>query len=495
MYSKKTPYYLLLSIIVLLSFFLYSSRYYPLLNSDDALNVLMAHYYKLPDDFYCWGQDRGGTLIPLISQLFIKLFHCSALVAVSLSNYLLLILGYWGLSSLIKSKYYKIILAVIWFLPVQRYIDLLRFPIGVQYSLLGFSLFLITLLEKKAASKWVVKHLLLLSITMVLSTTVWVSDLSMVPIAVLLGTLALFHILKHKNLRFDKAILPYFFIGTTACYLFVRYAKSFATTKTAHYLSINGFHELKNAMLLLWEALCKDLTFRRDDSGVSLYFFWPLLWVFAFAFFIVKKRLPVHLFSNKWSAFFLADAVVVFAAMLASSWVLANGMGRWYFVATYISFSMFVLLTLDKAEKRCPKTLRYSVLVLAVLGAITPIYTMKYVEPKTLRPMADIVGEFTQLGEVGIIADFWNSYITSCPDPEHIKATPCDECGVRSQEIVDMVFEKDNIYVIRDMWMDHFPDTLQQFGHVLLKEGEPFNMGNCNVCKYGKAKITKTSSN
>ncbi len=286
---RPIPYYLLLLTIILLSFFLYSSRYYPLLNSDDALNVLMAHYYKLPDDFYCWGQDRGGTLIPLISQLFIKLFHCSALVAVSLSNYLLLILGYWGLSSLIKSKYYKIILAVIWFLPVQRYIDLLRFPIGVQYSLLGFSLFLITLLEKKAASKWVVKHLLLLFITMVLSTTVWVSDLSMVSIAVLLGTLALFHILKHKNLRFDKAILPYFFIGTTACYLFVRYAKSFATTKTAHYLSINGFHELKNAMLLLWEALWKDLTFGTDESLVSLYFYLTLLFVFAFAFFIVKK--------------------------------------------------------------------------------------------------------------------------------------------------------------------------------------------------------------
>jgi len=56
----------------------------------------LAYYYQLPQDIYCWGQDRGGTLIPLIAQIFIKLFGCSAVTAVSLSNYLLLIAGYLG---------------------------------------------------------------------------------------------------------------------------------------------------------------------------------------------------------------------------------------------------------------------------------------------------------------------------------------------------------------------------------------------------------------
>ena len=107
---NRLSYYLAVFTIIIISFFLYSSNFYPLLCSDDALNILMAHYYKLPADFYCWGQDRGGTLIPLISQVFIKIFHFSALTSVSLSNYLILILGFLCFSSLFKTKYGKLIL-------------------------------------------------------------------------------------------------------------------------------------------------------------------------------------------------------------------------------------------------------------------------------------------------------------------------------------------------------------------------------------------------
>ena len=34
------------------------------------------------------------------------------------------------------------------------------------------------------------------------------------------------------------------------------------------------------------------------------------------------------------------------------------------------------------------------------------------------------------------------------------------------------------------MWMDAFPDTLVQFGRQLVRNGEEFNIGDCNVCKY-----------
>jgi len=171
---------------------------------------------------------------------------------------------------------------------------------------------------------------------------------------------------------------------------------------------------------------------------------------------------------------------------------LANGMGRWYFVATYISLSMSIILALDNIELSYKtKLLRWSILSLALIGAISPIYTMKYEKPKSLKPMVNIVGEFKQLGEIGVIAEYWNSYITSCPDPELIKATPNDQSDVRNQEIVDMVFERENIYVIKDMWMKAFPDTLEQFGYVLLKEGNQFRLGGCDVCKYDKIKLHK----
>ncbi len=455
----------------------------------------MAHYYKLPNDFYCWGQDRGGTLIPLISQIFMKVFNCSSLISVSLSNYFILILGYIGLSSLIKSNYYKIILAIIWFLPFQRFIDIVRFPIGVEYSLLGLSIFLICKLEYNNNLKWFIKHILLILIVSIFTISVWVSDLAIVSITILLFVLFLFYFLKNKKFKIDKIVLSYIFIGATFCYIFIKFAKSFAVTKTENYISINGINEVKNAMLLIKEAFWKNLTFSTNETFVSIYTYLAILFIFSFVFIILKKKMFIHLISNKWIVFFLTDFVVIFTVLLLSSWVLANGMGRWYFVATYISLSMSIILALDNIELSYKiKLLRWSILLLAMIGAISPIYTMKVDRPKSLKPMVDVVGEFKQLGEIGVIADFWNSYIISCPDPELIKATPNDQSGVRNQEIVDMVFERENIYVIKDMWMKTFPDTLEEFGYVLLKEGNQFRLGGCDVCKYAKTKTHKIFS-
>lgn len=482
----KLLYSITLSAIVLLSFFLYSSRFYPLLNSDDALNILMAHYYKLPDCFYCWGQDRGGTLIPLLSYLFIKIFGLSAIVAVSLSNYLILILGYIGLSSLIKSRYYKIVFAIIWFLPFQRFVDINRYPIGVEYSLLGMVIFLVCKIQdrQKNISDFG-KHALLILIVLILVASVWVSDLSIVSIAMLLFVLLLFYYIDNKSLKINKTIIFYAIAGMLLCLFFIHYAKSFAVVKTKHYLTINGLSEVKEAVLILKDAFVDLLLFKNNEILVSVYVYFAILFFIYFIIIIFRKKTIIHLISNRWIVFFLIDAVMIFCVILLSSWVLANKMGRWYFVATYISLSMLVVLILDNLEK-CTKILRYGILLLVLIGAITPVYSMKYVYPKRLIPMADVVGEFRQLGKIGIIAEFWDSYRTSCPDPDMIAATPHDKSDVRNWQLVDMVLKRENIYVIKDMWIESFPDTLYQFGFLMLKCGEPFRMGDCDVCKYDK---------
>jgi len=102
---------------------------------------------------------------------------------------------------------------------------------------------------------------------------------------------------------------------------------------------------------------------------------------------------------------------------------------------------------------------------------------------KSLKPKVEYVGEFKKFGKIGIIGDFWNSYIISCSDPEMIKATAHDISNVRSEFLVDMVFERKNLYIIKDVWMNTFPDTLEQFGYVLLKSGKQFRLSGFDVCK------------
>ena len=122
-----------------------------------------------------------------------------------------------------------------------------------------------------------------------------------------------------------------------------------------------------------------------------------------------------------------------------------------------------------------------------VIGSIGTVYNLNYVWPKSLTPKVEVVGEFQQLGKIGIIAEYWNSYIISCVNPGLIKATPHDKTGcVRNYELVDEVFKQKNIYVVKDMWLETFPDTLIQFNRVLVKDNSEFRIGDCEVCKYRK---------
>jgi hypothetical protein len=492
-YLNKYGYYVFVFIIIIVSFLFYSSNFYPLLSSDDALNILMAHYYKLPNDIYCWGQDRGGTLIPLISQIFIKIFHFSAVTSVSFSNYLILIIGFIGFSSLLKTKYNKILFAIIWFLPFQRFIDILRFPIGVEYSLIAASIFLINRLDFKSASNRETNNITLAVITLIFIISIWVSDLAIITIGTLLVVLLIFSYFERNAIVLNKSILYSLVFGLTACFLFIKFAKSFAIVKSEHYLSINDMNSFKEAALLVVRANMEVLAFKTNEIFVTFYSYLVILFLIVFISYLFLKNKFLILFSNKWFAFFVLDFCIIFAALLFSSWVSANNMGRWYFVASYISLSLAILIAIETMDsfKYPTKYLRHILLIIVLIGAISPIYTMKYVGPKTLRPMIKVVSEFKQLGKIGVIAEFWNSYITSCPDPEMIKATPHDKSDVRNQKLVDMVFEQKNLYIIKDMWMKTFPDTIEQFGYVLLRDGNQFRLGGCEVCKYKKIKLQK----
>ena len=106
-----------------------------------------------------------------------------------------------------------------------------------------------------------------------------------------------------------------------------------------------------------------------------------------------------------------------------------------------------------------------------------------------MKPRVEYSKEFESLGNIGVISEYWNSYITSCTNPNLIKATPHDTSwAVRNYKIVDEVFNQDNIYIIRDMWFETFPDSSKQFGRILIKDGSEFKIGDCKVCKYNLVK-------
>src|ERR1035437_7141392 len=96
--DKSFFYFGLLFFIMGFSFFFYapcnSANYY----SDNAIHVLMAKNFQLPRDFYYWGQDRLGSLLPMIAFLIGKIIHMHYLYICSFVQYLFLFTGFIFLS-------------------------------------------------------------------------------------------------------------------------------------------------------------------------------------------------------------------------------------------------------------------------------------------------------------------------------------------------------------------------------------------------------------
>lgn len=355
----------------------------------------------------------------------------------------------------------------------------------MEYSLIAVFAFIIKRLDENNFRNKIVNHLYLAGSVIVSILAVWVSDTAVITISILLIINMVYNTVKIGKIQINKVQALYLISGIALGFLFIMYSKSTAIVKSVNYLSVNTFKDVFNGLGIICNSFLDVLTFRTGELFVSIYVYISSVSIITFLILTRRSGEFRRLLKDKWIVFFLSDFVIVFIVILFSSWVLANGMGRWYFVASYISFSIFLLLTLEAiADQRVVKILRYVFAVIAITGVLSTYHNMLFVKPKTLRPMAKTASEFRQLGRIGIIGDFWNSYIYSCPDPEMIMATPHDKSNVRNQALADKVFEREDIYIIKDMWMESFPDTISQFGHILIKDGEQFRMGGSEVCKY-----------
>jgi hypothetical protein len=407
---------------------------------------------------------------------------------------LLLIIGFVGFSSLLKTNFSKLIFALIWFLPVERFVDLLRYPIGVQYCLLGFIIFLINKVHLCEPGHKVKNHLLLTAIGILTITTVWVSDLSIVSLIILSGTMASFHLAGNKRNSIKRTVLYYAVITTVAGFLFILFAKRYTGLNTGSYYSISGLQSIHSAFCHLMDTFAPVVGFNNHYVFLAIYMYMTIIIVFLVFILLIHKKAFSGLLRNKWFVFLLADFLIVFLILLSSGWVKANGMAQRYFIGNYIMFSLALLLALDHLEARQFKVLSLKVILLAIaiIGSISTVYSMKFVNPKTLKPMAKVVGEYRELGQAGIIGHYWTSYIASCSDPEMIIATPHESGGFRNKRLADLAMQQENIYVISKWWLDSFPDSLVQFGYVLKKDGLAFDLGGQTLCKYRKASKVHT---
>lgn len=449
----------------------------------------MIHNFQLPHDLYFWGQDRYGSLIPLLGQVFYRGLGFSPLTSESITHYLLLIAGYFAFATFFKSKFSRIILAIAWFFPPLRIIDLLRLNIGEEYSLLAIGIYFLNIFNKNEfASNRLKHHLLLIGITLLFSIATWVSDLAIVSISLIVMLQVYFEKFRNnttKNISFKWKPGIYYFVGGFIIGIaFILYGKFYAE-KSPEYISFNDFSSTIASVKIFGDSIFELLLFKASEPFTSLYFY--LVIILSLTLFVFRSKILFDENQKKWFLFFVLDCLFIFLVIMISKWSFTNSVPRRYFTSNYIMLLLAFLLAFEYfAESNMKKIMQVVLLTTVIIAGAGSLYNLKYIWPKTLKPRAEYAREFESLGRIGIIGNYWNSYINSVTKPNQIIATPDDRSSVRNRPMAYEVMKRETFYIIRDGWMDSFPDSLNQFGTPLYKNGEEFRMGDCYVCRYRK---------
>ncbi|MFN0033015.1 MAG: hypothetical protein ACKVOR_12720 [Flavobacteriales bacterium] len=472
-----------LTVIVFASFMLYSYVRYPALNSDHAITILMCQTFQLPHDFYYWGQDRYGSIVPLLSQIPIRA-GADAAISVSMVHFIILLAGYFAVRSLIQSRILQLIVAVIWFLPPTRMLELVQFWPGLSYSFIFIAIAFFRLASKTISFK---SYFYFFIACTGMSIACWISDLAAISTLSLIVVSVLYEFFL-KSISFSRVAIikgSIALVVLLAACLFISFAKANADSHF-QYAQFASFSHVCNSISVLAFTLFDLLLFRGNEPFTSIYCYGILSVV---AILLLRGRVWLKVLLQHWlMLFFLLDFVLVLGAVVCSSHVADNLVQRRFFNASYISGMVLLILLIDNwiAQSKSFRgiVVQVTLLVTVAIGGLGSYYHHACVWPGTLTPRIVTAGEFGALGKVGIAGNYWNTYIYSCTNPEQIKALPYYMPAARDKNAAAAFFEQPRLLVVRDMWFNDFPDTIDFHLHTLIKTGQPFHMADCDVCDY-----------
>ncbi len=464
---KSLIFYGFLFIIILSSFFLFSARFSSLVSSDDAMFILMLHDFDYSNGWYCWNQDRLGSITPLIGQVFLKLFNLSASLSESLARFIILIAGFFSYRTFFKNPISQLALAIVYFLPALYFKGFVSLAWGIMYSLLGIVLYLVKQYKTKSFSR-ISKAILFSSIWVFVLLSIWAMDQAIVPLT-FLGVFLIYHefkgsksiylILKRKEFYFSL-------IAISLVGLVIFSLKSSAILPEYYQYNSQLFNNLNGIISALnstIESVQQEISFRTIWPIASVYY-WFVLLSFPFSIYlIIRSKNPVMYFSF---ALFLSLLIMV----ISSEWVLKNGVSRRYFLGAYFVYGLFFIYSTQQFINR-NKALGWSLIVILLMGFSGSVKFHIEQGSPGLSSRYEQLQELEQLGKIGLIANYWYSYGVSFALPDQIVATPHESNEIKKPDYIPKVFNQPRLFLIKEFWFEEFPKITEQFGRRLEKTG------------------------
>lgn len=523
--SLRTLIYGILAILaILLSFRSFAPFHLVDLNSDQAIHVLMAYDLQLPQDLYFWGQNRLGSLVPILTHPVLKITALPPLTAISYVQYFVLIAGFLCLASLFQHPLSKLLFAFVWFLPLACFTELFRIahPYSPQFLLLGLGIVLLNQIREKAELNHRLKNQACLALAILcLFGSFWISEQSIVFLFILLliglGTILAPKLMKSRSATPSEVLptqsstpakppFPPLITGLNIALtsllgiLFIVYAKQNATARS-NYVSFSTAAQIREVLRRLLTSLFNTLTFQADNFFLSLHAVLALFLLISLTVVVLHRiRQGANPFRSPWLLLFAFSAPLSFILLILSSWLYRNEVSLRYFVVVYICCWMTILLLSENLQGRTRRLISVLLGLVVLASSLSlPSYVFAFEKPiSTAEQLQDV----KSLGEAGIIGEFWRSYIFCAVDPANLKCTPNDRrkeqipCpisaskprkvikGVRCPRCARQVLQEQTIYLVKEDWLASFPAEIQQFGQCLVKIGDPKQIAGSTMAPY-----------
>jgi hypothetical protein len=495
-FSKNTYFVLFVLTLAGLSFLHFSPVFSNRYNSDNAIHVLMAYRFEFPADLYYWGQDRLGSLIPMVASVPVKLFGFSPIWCVSIVQYLFLFFGFLLFSTFIKKYFLKVLFAVFWFFPLAIFNYHLQIgqPYSGQLFLLGLSFYLLAKFNPIGSYRLFEKIKLLFS-GLCFMLAVWLSDLTafMLPFYFLFVWSRLVVIERlESRINFSYSAKEVFkgfiatFFGLLAGYLFIKLAKANAGAYVKEYeILFSSIPKIQSGFSSVTDLIGKAFSFKVSNVLISFH---------AISLGIALLLLILNLIRNKGvivgqgglKVFLLSSFVITLLIVISSHWVELNGYDTRYFSFTYFLLFIYIFIAVDSIESKILIRIASIILGVGVFSAATNALIdahLNYHTPKNLKA-GEIEAINSKLGTCALIGDYWSSYNISSINPDKVIATTYDYYATRDFRIIPEVMNSNKILLVGNSWLDSFPPFRNEFGYFLRKHGAPFKIQGLILCEY-----------
>jgi hypothetical protein len=459
--------------------------------SDQAIQVLMANDFSWPRDLYYWRQNRLGSIVPFFGYCF-HLLGITTVTATGIAKYGFLFLGYFAAAGFLKTRFSKLILALAWFYSLATFATWtsLGHPYAENTALVLCAFALVERFFRMERQNSVSSHFLISAATICWMLALWVSDLTIALIPAL-GLQLLFHWSQsaYKNQaslikeisgrvrsKISISLLTSFLIGLW----FVLNAKHHAyhiseySTLLASPESISGM--IEHIIGQTWTFLIFD----RGNTPQSIAVWGMIASVLLIALLSFTNQRGGK--QEIMPAVFLLASVSVFGAVMVAYWS-NNPFPVLHHYTSVFPFAWVAgLMWFERLPKRSFRILVLPILI-TVLTTVASGYWHKARHATESSPF-QTAKEIQALGKASIIGDYWYSYIYASTSPDSVVATAYQGHTVRRIAQAHQLVKEPFVYLVKNNWFENFPDSIQQFKVLLIRDGEPFLLANATFCRF-----------